>query len=237
MVSVMKLLKKLKGVSMKLSSLLCILALLAGFASCSGSKSTTEVEQMDAGIELSDAEEFIEDDSFDDIADGLEEELGTEPVMGAQEPIAPSETLADSTLVQEPVEQIQLIGGETAQYTVEKNETLMMIAFKIYGDYGRWKEIASANSDKLGSSFNIREGMTLSYTKPTEEFRWTPSGNPYLIKPNDTLGTISKDTYGVQKYWKNIWDNNKPLIKDPNIIFAGFTIYTPELEARTLANE
>ena len=62
-------------------------------------------------------------------------------------------------------------------------------------------------------------------------------GNPYLIKSGDTLGKISNTTYGTIKYWKNIWNNNKPLIKDPNKIFAGFTIYTPLIEGRDVAND
>jgi nucleoid-associated protein YgaU len=35
------------------------------------------------------------------------------------------------------------IGDST--YTVQANETLMLIAFKLYGDYSKWKEIASLN--------------------------------------------------------------------------------------------
>ena len=58
-----------------------------------------------------------------------------------------------------------------------------------------------------------------------------------VIKRGDTLGTISSDTYGTMKFWRNIWDNNRPLIKDPNVIFAGFTIYTPILQARDVAFE
>lgn len=58
-------------------------------------------------------------------------------------------------------------GGSTgpgdAEYLVQSNETLMMIAFKLYGDYGRWKEIASLNQDKLGGGTSISNGMKLRY--------------------------------------------------------------------------
>jgi nucleoid-associated protein YgaU len=126
--------------------------------------------------------------------------------------------------------------GTMKQYTVQKNETLMMIAFKLYGDYGKWKELASQNREALKGSTTTRTGMTLSYMAPAEEFIWNPQGNPYLIKTGDTLGLISKEVYATVKKWKLIWENNRPLIKDPNKIYAGFTIYTLE-NGREVANE
>ena len=41
----------------------------------------------------------------------------------------------------------------------------------------------------------------------------------------ETLGTISNKHYGVTKRWKDLYENNRPMIKDPNLIFAGFTLY------------
>lgn len=67
--------------------------------------------------------------------------------------------------------------------------------------------------------------MKLSYEAPAEEFVWNPQGNPYLIRTGDTLGGISKQVYATVKKWKLLWDNNRPLIKDPNKIYAGFTLY------------
>ena len=99
----------------------------------------------------------------------------------------------------------------------------MLIAFKVYGDYGKWKEILKNNPGLRGK--RLREGMELKYDAPNEKFDWKPQGLPHLIKSGETLGTISQDKYGTSKKWKTIWDNNKPLIKDPNLIFAGFTLY------------
>jgi nucleoid-associated protein YgaU len=113
-------------------------------------------------------------------------------------------------------------------YTVQKNETLMMISFKLYGDYARWRELANQNTDVLKGGTAVRNGMILNYMTPAEEFVWNPQGNPYLIKTGDTLGAISKEVYTTTKKWKLIWENNRPLIKDPNKIYAGFTIFYPE---------
>lgn len=219
---------------------LLFLSLTFVFAACSGSKSTDE--SMDAGIELADAVEFTEE-SEDVIADALPETL-EEPLADpmaadamAMSPEAPMEAtpFADAPM-DAPVEAAPIVmGGEVGSYTVKENETLMMIAFNIYGDYAKWREIASLNQDQLGGSSNISQGMVLKYNVPAQPFVFNPSGNPYLIVRGDTLGKVSQKTYGQPTYWKNIWDNNRPLIKDPNVIFAGFTIYTPIIEGRDVA--
>ncbi|PIP94727.1 MAG: hypothetical protein COW78_09545 [Bdellovibrio sp. CG22_combo_CG10-13_8_21_14_all_39_27] len=50
-------------------------------------------------------------------------------------------------------------------------------------------------------------------------------GNPYLIKSGDSLSLISKKVYGDWREWPAIHKNNPQQIRDPNLIFAGFTLY------------
>lgn len=194
--------------------------LLSGFISCSGSKSTSNLGEEETGIELADSDEFLsETPAADVVADNM------------VDPIAETAGF-DETMPTDTAPVISEMGGQ-GSYTVQKNETLMIIAFKLFGDYGRWKEIAAQN----GGIREITEGMTLNYNRPAVEFVWQPAGNPYLIKGGDTLGSISDTTYGTTKHWKDIWNNNKPLIKDPNRIFIGFTIFTPQIEGRDVANQ
>jgi nucleoid-associated protein YgaU len=223
---------------------------------CSGSKSAQNVNSETPQIELSDADEFIENPNeesaslesapIEDPAASAEivESSESAPAEVMEEPVASSEPVA----AEAPVESAPIAedttaslegaapvisndvaastgGGSEKTYTVQKNETLMLIAFKLYGDYERWKEIANYNQGTLNGSTSLKEGMTLKYNAPAEEFVWNPSGLPYLIRTGDTLGKISGNVYNDQKKWKLIWNNNKPLIKDPNKIFAGFTIY------------
>lgn len=218
-------------------------------ASCSGGKSAPEGE--DVGIELADAVEFTED-SGDVFAEELPEAMPEEMPVALEEPVAdplaaPMEEPMAESMGQDPmmaeapvqIDPVQsspvAMSGESATYTVKENETLMMIAFNIYGDYAKWREIAARNQDKLQGSTTVTAGMQLSYDAPAQPFTFSPSGNPYLIVKGDTLGLISQKTYGRHRFWKDIWDNNRPLIKDPNIIFAGFTIYTPVIEGRDVA--
>ena len=227
---------------MKLTPWLVILCL--GLVSCSGSKSAQKVDEETPQIELSDADEFIESPIEEDqpFADSEpQENLITEetPTESLQEPVSEMDApvVTDSEpMVQEAAPVVNYDAGSTKQYTVQKNETLMLIAFKLYGNYERWKEIADQNRDALSGTTNIKEGMVLNYVAPAEEFVWNPQGLPYLIRTGDTLGGISKQVYTTVKKWKLIWDNNRPLIKDPNKIYAGFTLYYLE-NGREVANE
>jgi nucleoid-associated protein YgaU len=211
--------------------------------SCSGSKSSQPVKEETPQVELSDADEFIENPSGEPAA--ITESEATpaeEPVAEASPEVAAAEpdTASDLVIEEEPVAATEpttsaqvastphaatSLSDSMMEYKVQKNETLMMIAFKLYGDYGWWKKLAGWNQDKLKGGQIVREGQSLKYMAPSEEFVWNPQGLPYLIRQNDTLGLISKSVYQTPKKWKLIWENNRPLIKNPNLIFAGFTIY------------
>jgi nucleoid-associated protein YgaU len=110
-------------------------------------------------------------------------------------------------------------------YKVKKGETLMQIAFKIYGDISKWKDLKKLNQEKVSRNTLLPEHLSLKYSVPETEFNWNPEGAPYLIKGGDTLGIISNSVYQTPKKWKDIWENNKPLIKNPNVIYSGFTLY------------
>jgi nucleoid-associated protein YgaU len=116
-------------------------------------------------------------------------------------------------------------------YRVQRGDTMMMVAFKIYGDYRKWKDLTSWNKEKS----KLSEGVELKYQVPDSKFGWAPNGLPYLVKKGDTLQIVSMDKYGTTRKWKSIYNNNTPLIRDPNLIFAGFTIYYQP--TRELASE
>jgi hypothetical protein len=110
-------------------------------------------------------------------------------------------------------------------YRVKQGETLMEIAFKLYGDISKWKELKKLNPEKTSRAKRLSSDMLLKYIAPANEFIWIPEGNPYLIKSGDTLQSISNEVYLTTKRWREIWNNNRPLIKNPNKIYVGFTLY------------
>lgn len=176
--------------------------------------------EMSAAAVNSEADLIVEDQ--DKTTAVAEEPKIEEKAVVAEEAVDLMQDEAKSPKIKEESFGNATLAGEVGTYKVEKGETLMMIAFKIYGDYGMWRELAKLNP-KI-KSFVIA-GMSLNFKAPAEKFVWNPAGEPYLIRKGDTLGVISNEKYGTPKKWKKIWENNKPLIKNPNLIFAGFTLY------------
>ena len=105
------------------------------------------------------------------------------------------------------------------------NETLMLLSFNLYGDFRYWKSIAKLNQEFLDEDFTLHKGMSLSYYMPKRTFSFRPDGNPFLVKKGHSLSKISNIVYENWQRWHEIHQNNKPLVKNPNKIYAGFTLY------------
>ncbi len=115
--------------------------------------------------------------------------------------------------------------GETGEYVVERGDTLMKIAFNLYGDVFKWQQLYNLNRADLKDANALSAGMKLKYERPSSVPSVEKNGEPYMIKKGDTLGTISTEVYGKSSYWRRLWENNKTLIRDPNRIYAGFYLY------------
>ena len=222
-----------KGALMKKIGIVYFVLISLLVVSCSKSSKKSDPEKSTESVAKTDDSKEEKSDELtlneDDLEETKEEELISEDEP-EQNDSATKDKGQDNTAPQETSE----LAGEGQNkeidlnlspgvYKVQKGETLMLIAFKLYGDYGKWKKIQQNNPQLKGKP--LRAGMKIAYEAPSEKFDWSPQGLPHLIKRGDTLGKISKNKYGTSKKWKTIWDNNKPLIKDPNLIFAGFTLY------------
>ena len=115
--------------------------------------------------------------------------------------------------------------GQFENYTVNAGDTLMKVAFEVYGDLYQWRRIHEANRDQVQDPNRLAKGMVIKVEKPASPTQIDRNGEQYLIRKGDTLGTISGQVYGTQSKWRKLWENNRQLIKDPNRIFAGFTLY------------
>jgi nucleoid-associated protein YgaU len=213
---------------------LLALALLLGACSNNHKKSQNE----DVSDAASDADFIVDssgdlffDDQFSFDANG--DTAGAEVAMSdsENEPLIFDESMATHDY-QANTNSADL-SGEFSNYTFKQGDTLMWVAFSIYGDYRKWKELKEWNPEMKPSE--LGQGSVIRYKAPVNEFVWRPSGLPHLVKRGETLGTISNVHYGTMKRWKDIYNNNQPLIRDPNLIFAGFTLYyVPD---RDLASE
>jgi nucleoid-associated protein YgaU len=121
------------------------------------------------------------------------------------------------------------------KYVVRSGDTLMKISFEKYGDIYQWRNILNDNADKIINKSVLVPGTVLTMNGD-DYVVIERNGTAYLIKKNDTLVKISKNAYGTGDEWKRIWKNNPQLIKDPNKIYAGFTLYYPNLVNKPLTD-
>lgn len=208
---------------MNLSKILIILALLTLGVSCSSKRKSSDQEKT------ADVSQEVNAEDADFIVDSEDEDLLAEDDADkVVEEVASSEVPSEEPMVMEESSNIEISGGS---YTVQKGDTLMWISFKLYGDYRKWQHLSSLNGNV--EEKNLAIGMELKHD--SAGFDYNPQGLPHLIKTGETLGSISGEKYGTDKRWKEIWDNNKQMIHDPNLIFAGFTLhYLPD---RDIASE
>jgi len=120
--------------------------------------------------------------------------------------------------------------NQTNTYEVRgEHETLMLVAYKIYGDYSLWRTIADLNQDILNGGIDIQPGMHLKYWIPVEGYSFVPEGNPFLVRKGQSLSIISDQVYRDWRRWKEIYTHNQPFIKNPNLIYEGSTLfYVPD---------
>jgi LysM repeat protein len=177
--------------------------------SCSSNKNISD--DMDSDVQDSVG---LEDENTSDSNESVNEEEYSQDTI--EEGSEDGSQMADSSTPE--------LTGDEGFYTVEKGDTLMLISFKLYGDYAKWKNIQNLNPE-ISTSANLVAGRQIKIIKPSEEFSWQPSGSPYLIKRNDSLQKISENLYETPNNWNHLYEHNKPLIKNPDVIFAGFTIF------------
>jgi len=61
----------------------------------------------------------------------------------------------------------------------------------------------------------------------TDPFAGSPAGRSYTVVQGDSLSKIAKHHYGDANKWRTIYDANKDLIKDPDLIYPGQSFRIP----------
>jgi len=136
--------------------------------------------------------------------------------------------------------------NEARKFTEEETKKAIDAANKAtdYADQTANKAIKAANdaidaanksSDKSISVANqtIAEINRLRATmvmKPEEEpiiMEEPKTQNTYTIKKGDTLSEIAKKFYGNSSKWQQIYEKNKKVIKNPNVLIPGTNIIIP----------
>jgi nucleoid-associated protein YgaU len=62
----------------------------------------------------------------------------------------------------------------------------------------------------------------------TEPRNITPAGKTYTVVPGDSLSKIAKREYGDAQQWRRIYEANRDLIQNPDLIYPGQVFRIPE---------
>ncbi|MFD2569703.1 peptidoglycan-binding protein LysM [Spirosoma soli] len=84
------------------------------------------------------------------------------------------------------------------------------------------------DAEKIALAVGNVEGVSsvdnqLSVDQPT------PEGKFYTVKSGDTLSKISKEVYGDPMKFGIIFEANKPMLKDPDLIYPDQVLRIPQL--------
>ncbi len=182
-------------------------------------------DEKGASTTASAAEEAAAPDPFADLQekDGAKEEAKEEAkAADPQDAMTVSNEKSESG----SEESASASSGKIGKYKVKAGDTLMKLAFGFYGDVEHWAELRDLNREVLKDNGNLlREGMQLKYEIPAQTFEPNQLAHAYEIKKGDTLANIADEVYGRKAKYKKLQGYNKHLIKNPNRIFAGFTIF------------
>jgi len=72
-------------------------------------------------------------------------------------------------------------------------------------------------SDDMPDFSNVKSGASSTATRI------------YVVVSGDSLSKIAKREYGDANKWKQIFETNRDIIKDPNLIYPGQKLKLPSL--------
>jgi nucleoid-associated protein YgaU len=161
-------------------------------------------------------------------------------VMAESAPKSSSEAITASLSPQSSLSPSEGAAGaelspELETYKIQKNDTLMKIAFKVYNDPFDWAAIFELNKDILHDPNLIPSGVTIKYKPLSNVKPKKKQGHKYVIRTGDTLSKIAQSVYGNANKWQFIWKQNDDVIHDPEKIMAGLVIYYTGGHLQTVA--
>ena len=77
---------------------------------------------------------------------------------------------------------------------------------------------------------NVQSGGSSTAAPPatTDPVAGSAVGRTYTVVKGDSLSKIAKREYGDANKWRRIYEANRDLIKDPDLIYPGQLLNVPE---------
>ena len=123
---------------------------------------------------------------------------------------------AAANRLEETVSDLQL---QVEDLNIKIDDDIVTICGMAYDQATREKVIlVVGNSNGIAT---VDDQMTVEHTEPEAQFHTVVSG--------DTLGKIAKNYYGNAMKYPVIFEANKPMLKDPDLIYPGQVLRIPVL--------
>jgi nucleoid-associated protein YgaU len=74
---------------------------------------------------------------------------------------------------------------------------------------------------------NVQGGSSSTAPAPPVEAPKAPSERTYVVVKGDSLSKIAKQIYGDANQWRRIYESNRDIIKNPDLIYPGQTLKIP----------
>ena len=123
-------------------------------------------------------------------------------------------------------------------YTVQPGDTLATIAQHVLGDPSRWREIYELNRQAIPNPNMLGMGQVLALPANASPSVSTPPSSPpadtyvrsgatYTVRAGDSLESIAQRMLGDAGRWHEIYDLNRQIIQNPNLIYSGQVLVLP----------
>lgn len=97
------------------------------------------------------------------------------------------------------------------------------------GDFSNVRSGSSSTAGERTDFSNVRSGS--SSTAPDAEIERGPTSETtktYTVVAGDSLSKIAEHEYGDPNEWRRIYEANKHIIKNPDLIYPGQQLTIPE---------
>lgn len=120
---------------------------------------------------------------------------------------------------------IKKFGFDTSNIQVAVDNDKVTLTGKVDTQMNKNKIIVTAgNVDGIASVDDrivVTQPVTVTPPEPQKQF--------YTVKKGDYLSKIAKEVYGNASKYNVIFEANKPMLKDPNLIYPGQVLVIPPL--------
>ena len=128
-------------------------------------------------------------------------------------------------------EKIQALSNEVLKYGIEVTDLSINVDDETVSVAG---EVASqADKERVSLVVGNVEGVSAVENNITvkveEDCDPEPESRYYEVKRGDYLSKIAKEVYGDAMKYPVIFEANKPMLKDPDLIYPGQILRIPEL--------